>query len=151
MHDALAERQHMPAGQQFAPQRHDLRGGAAMIERAVGPVALRDDGAICFVHLKAREGADALDLAMEELGAVVVGVVDRELDARRAGVENGDAAGLVHVLHHSGNDVRAAVDIDGAAGHAVREGRGEIGAGVAHVHDVHELAQRGFPRRLIQQ
>src|SRR6266481_4159614 len=51
----------------------------------------------------------------------------------------------------SGHDAGAAVDIDGPARDTVSEGRGEIGAGVANVHDVDQLAQWRLFRRLVQQ
>ena len=41
MDDAMAERQHRPSGQQLAPQRDDLVGGAAMVEAAGGPGPFR--------------------------------------------------------------------------------------------------------------
>jgi hypothetical protein len=40
----------------------------------------------------------------------------------------------------SGNEIGAAVDIYRAAGDSARERRGEIGASVADVEDVHEFA-----------
>ena len=98
MYDAVAERQHVPAGQQLAPCGHDLVGSAMVIEHAVPPVLFGDERAVCLECLKAGAGADAFDLAVEEFRAVVMGIVDRELDARRAGVEDGNAAGLVHAL-----------------------------------------------------
>src|SRR5580704_10556641 len=51
----------------------------------------------------------------------------------------------------SGDDIGAAVDIDGAAGDALGERRCQVGAGIAHVHDVDEFAQWRLLRRLVQQ
>ena len=41
--------------------------------------------------------------------------------------------------------------VDRPAGDAMGERRGEVGAGIAHIHDVHQLAERRLARRLVQQ
>jgi hypothetical protein len=105
---AVPEGDDRPAGQKLAAHLHDLGGGGMVVERAAGPSAFRHHGA-CRVHrLEMGCLPDALDLAAEQQGAVVAGFVQRELDARRAGVEDSDAIGH----DSSGDDVDAAVDIE---------------------------------------
>src|SRR5258705_13866414 len=99
-----------------------------------------------------RIDADSLNLSAEQQQAVATRLVEREFDARGAGIEDGNAtlcSGHGSIL--SGNDVDAAVDIDGATGDAMSEGRGEVGARPTDVHDVDQLAERRLVRRLVQQ
>src|SRR5579871_992107 len=58
--------------------------------------------------------------------------------------------GTASRLSSSGDEVGAAVDIDEFAGHAPGEGRREIGAGIAYVHDVDELAKRRLVGSLVK-
>src|SRR5438046_1490687 len=81
---AMADAQHRPPGQKLAPELQDLGGGGAMVERA--EVAARDRVALAVRYLQARRQADLLDLAAIEQRAIVTRLVERELDARRAGV-----------------------------------------------------------------
>src|SRR5207247_8528725 len=55
------------------------------------------------------------------------------------------------VSWNSRHDVDAAVDIHGGAGEAPRVRRGQIRAGEADVHDVHEIAERGALAGFVEQ
>src|SRR5690348_11376321 len=53
-------------------------------------------------------------------------------------------------LHSSGDDVGAAVDVDGAARDAAGVGAGEIGTGGADIVDVDQLMQRRLLGGVVQ-
>ena len=90
--DAMAEGQHRPAAQQLAAELQDLGRGAAMIELARAPASLGDDRRPSASATASVGGdADVLDLPAKQQRAVAARLVERELDARRAGIEDGDA------------------------------------------------------------
>ena len=91
--DTMAEGQHGTAGQELAPELQDLGRGAAVIELALAPAALGDDRARSVGGREVGGEADVLDLSAKQQRAVAARLVERELDARRAGIEDGDAAG----------------------------------------------------------
>ena len=91
--DAMAEREHGTAGQELAPELQDLVGGALVIELALGPAALGDGRARGVGCRKMGGESDILDLSVKQQRAVAARLIERELDAGRAGVEDGDAAG----------------------------------------------------------
>ena len=93
--DAMAEREHGTAGQELAPEIQDLGGGALVIELALGPAALGDGRARGIGGRKVCGESDVLDLSVKQQRAVAARLVERELDARRAGIEDGDAAGHI--------------------------------------------------------
>ena len=93
MDDAMAECQHRTAGQQLAPEVQDLAGRAAMVEPARGPGPFRHHRARGIARAQVRLQPEVFDLAAEQQGALGTSLVDGELDARGAGVEDSDAAG----------------------------------------------------------
>ena len=65
-----------------------------MVEAAGGPGPFRHAVAGGVGRPQARLESQPLDLSAEQQRAVVPGFVERELDARRTGIEDGDAAWL---------------------------------------------------------
>src|SRR5262249_55423140 len=94
MHDAMADTDHAPVDQERAAELQDLRRRAVVVEPGLAPALLGHDGTCCVVRPEVRIDADALDLAAKQQGPVVAGFVERELDARRPGIEDGDAASV---------------------------------------------------------
>jgi hypothetical protein len=92
MHHAMAESLHRPAAQQLLPELQDLRGGCLVVERRFAPLALRHDRPLVIGRAQVRCQADLLDLPVKQRRAVARRVVERELDAGRSSVEDGDAA-----------------------------------------------------------
>ena len=67
MHDPMAERQHRPAVQELAAERHDLRG-RRLDGRALPSDQVRSARTLArrILRLQTRRLADPLDLAAEE-------------------------------------------------------------------------------------
>ena len=95
MHHAVADRADTPTAEQLTGDAHDLLRSAGMVQSGFCPAAFGNYGASGILHRQPRREADALDLATIQQRFVLC-VVQRELDAGGAGVENGYAVG--HVL-----------------------------------------------------
>ena len=92
MHHAMAESLHRPAAQKFPSELQDLRGGRLVVERRLAPLALRHDRPLVIGRAQMRRQADLLDLPVKQRRAFARRVVERELDAGRSSVQDGDAA-----------------------------------------------------------
>ena len=92
----MAEGEDGAAGEQRLTLRHDFSRRAVMVERAVRPFPLGHRLACGVPYFEVWTDADALDLSTIEEGAVGTGIVQRELDAGGARVQDDDAAGLGH-------------------------------------------------------
>ena len=67
-------------------------GGAVVESLCCAKVPLLEDEAVVAGHLKARRDADALYVPPKQATIVLRGVVERELDARRARIDHGARA-----------------------------------------------------------
>ena len=127
--------------------------------------AFLDDFALGVGDLQAWRDAYPTNLTAEKADLFPHRVIERELDAGRPGVDHRDGLRHSHLVvreslyfcllggenadlvftcrgRGSGNEVGAAIDIDGSAGDSLGERRREIGAGESDVHNVDKLPER---------
>src|SRR4051794_9702538 len=90
MHDAMADAEQRPAGQQLATESQDLSRPAAVVELVLAPAPLSHRGPCRALGFEMRIDADALNLSAEQQQAVATRLIEREFDARGAGIEDGD-------------------------------------------------------------
>ena len=92
MHDAVTYANQTLAGQTRAQMSDEVvqRAGVAELD-PLAPGLFRVDFAVCIVCDKTRCGVEALDLPMlRQLEPIGAQREERELDARRAGIEHDD-------------------------------------------------------------
>src|ERR1700748_2790792 len=88
----MADGQHRALVQELSAQCDDLGGSRFMVGLGVGELVLDQALAGGVLGFEAGLLPDPLDLAAQQQRAVHARFVHRKLDARRAGVEDGDAA-----------------------------------------------------------
>ena len=92
VNDPVADRLHRRVAGKLPPDLEDFPGGGAMVEFARLPVTLQY-GLAAIVHdLQLRVRTDLLDLAAIEKCQVRIGLVESELDAGGASIDDRDAA-----------------------------------------------------------
>ena len=92
MHHPMADAQNLPAADQPGDRLQDCPGGGFVVQPIIGPVPFHHRGARSVDDLQMGFQSDLLQLAMEQAGGEIGGLIDRELDAGGTGVKDGNAA-----------------------------------------------------------